>query len=111
MIDFLQNTLDGLALGSSYALLALGFTLIFGVLRRANLAYGPAIMFGCYCATWAYLKTGIGLLFLALIAVAGSALAGVYPSSFDRRFDSARYRPPDRNAPCRPARDRTRRAR
>ena len=78
MIDFLQNTLDGLALGSSYALLALGFTLIFGVLRRANLAYGPAILFGCYCATWAYLETGIGLLFLALIAVAGSALAGVY---------------------------------
>ena len=78
MIDFLQNTLDGLALGSSYALLALGFTLIFGVLRRANLAYGPAIMLGCYCATWAYLKTGIGLLFLALIAVAGSTLAGVY---------------------------------
>src|SRR5439155_8726641 len=70
LIDFLQNTLDGLALGSSYALLALGFTLIFGVLRRANLAYGPAILFGCYCATWAYLETGIGLLFLALIAVA-----------------------------------------
>lgn len=78
MIDFLQNTLDGLALGASYALLALGFTLIFGVLRRANLAYGPAIMFGCYCATWAYLKTGLGLLVLALIAMVGSMLAGVY---------------------------------
>src|SRR5947199_138687 len=51
---------------------------IIGVLRRANLAYGPAILFGCYCATWAYLETGIGLLFLALIAVAGSALAGIY---------------------------------
>ncbi|HXM83772.1 MAG TPA: branched-chain amino acid ABC transporter permease, partial [Burkholderiales bacterium] len=78
MIDFLQNTLDGLALGSSYALLAVGFTLIFGVLRRANLAYGPAIMFGCYCATWMYLRSGIGLLPLAMIAIAGSVLAGVY---------------------------------
>ena len=48
VIDFLQNTLDGLTLGSSYALLAVGFTLIFGVLRRANLSYGPAIMLGCY---------------------------------------------------------------
>ncbi|MDH5212145.1 MAG: branched-chain amino acid ABC transporter permease, partial [Betaproteobacteria bacterium] len=35
--DLVQNTLDGLSAGATYALLALGFTLIFGVLRRANL--------------------------------------------------------------------------
>ena len=78
MIDFLQNTLDGLALGASYALLALGFTLIFGVLRRANLSYGPAIMFGAYVATWASLQFHLGLMVLALIAVAASVLAGGY---------------------------------
>jgi branched-chain amino acid transport system permease protein len=46
VIDFLQTTLDGLTLGSTYALLAIGFTLIFGVLRKANLSFGPAIMLG-----------------------------------------------------------------
>ena len=76
--DLMQNTLDGLFLGSSYALLALGFTLIFGVLRRVNLSFGPAVMFGCYAATWAHLNFGAGLLLLALIAVAGSVLAGAY---------------------------------
>jgi branched-chain amino acid transport system permease protein len=76
--DLIQNTLDGLFLGSSYALLALGFTLIFGVLRRVNLSFGPAVMFGCYAATWAHLNFGAGLLLLALIAVAGSVLAGAY---------------------------------
>ena len=46
MIDFVQNTIDGLMIGSSYGLLALGFTLIFGVMRRLNLSYGPSIMIG-----------------------------------------------------------------
>ncbi|MDE0203619.1 MAG: branched-chain amino acid ABC transporter permease, partial [Rhodospirillaceae bacterium] len=35
-------------LGSSYALLAIGFTLIFGVMRRLNLSYGPSIMVGAF---------------------------------------------------------------
>lgn len=78
MTDLAQNTLDGLFLGSSYALLALGFTLIFGVLRRVNLSFGPAIMFGCYAATWTHLNFGAGLLLLALITVAGAVLAGAY---------------------------------
>jgi branched-chain amino acid transport system permease protein len=78
LADLAQNTLDGVALGSTYALLALGFTLIFGVLRRANLAYGPAIMFGAYAATWASLNSGFGLLMLAVVTVLGSVLAGIY---------------------------------
>jgi branched-chain amino acid transport system permease protein len=78
LADLVQNTLDGVALGSTYALLALGFTLIFGVLRRANLAYGPAIMFGAYAATWANVHSGFGLLMLAVVTVLGTVLAGVY---------------------------------
>ena len=78
MIDLAQNTLDGLALGASYSLLALGFTLIFGVLRRMNLSYGPAILFGCYCATWTHQNFHAGLVVLALITVAATVVAGAY---------------------------------
>jgi branched-chain amino acid transport system permease protein len=78
LADLVQNTLDGVSLGATYALLALGFTLIFGVLRRANLAYGPAIMLGAYAATWASLHLHAGLLVLAVIAVGAAMLAGVY---------------------------------
>ena len=78
MTDLAQNTLDGLFLGSSYALLALGFTLIFGVLRRVNLSFGPAVMFGCYAATWVHLNFGAGLVLLAIVTVLGSILAGAY---------------------------------
>jgi branched-chain amino acid transport system permease protein len=77
LIDFIQNTLDGLAAGASYALLGVGFTLIFGVLRRANLSYGPAIMLGVYLATWASFALH-SLFLLALIAIAATVLAGAY---------------------------------
>ena len=77
MIDFIQNTLDGLSAGASYAMLGTGFTLIFGVLRRANLSYGPAIMLGVYIATSASFAFQ-SLVLLCLIAVAGSVLAGAY---------------------------------
>lgn len=77
--DLVQNTLDGLAAGASYALLALGFTLIFGVLRRANLAYGPAIMLGCYLATLVFQKQpAAGPLVLAAVAILGAVVAGAY---------------------------------
>ena len=78
LVDFVQNSLDGLMLGSAYALLALGFTLIFGVLRRANLAYGPAIMLGAYAATWVNLSFRPGMFVLALVTIAGATLAGAY---------------------------------
>ena len=78
MTDFLQNSLDGLAAGAAYALLALGFTLIFGVLRRANLAYGPAIMLGAYAATLASLHFHLSLLALGVTAILASMTAGAY---------------------------------
>jgi branched-subunit amino acid ABC-type transport system permease component len=78
LADLVQNTLDGLAAGTAYALLALGFTLIFGVLRRANLSYGPAIMVGCYAASLTHQHFGAGMLTLALVTIAGAVLAGAY---------------------------------
>ncbi len=51
--DIAQTTIDGVAAGALYALFALGFTMIFGVIRRANLAYGASVMLGLYVATLA----------------------------------------------------------
>jgi branched-subunit amino acid ABC-type transport system permease component len=78
MTDFVQNTLDGLMIGSSYGLLALGFTLIFGVMRRLNLSYGASIMVGAYLGTLVYVQFGAGPIAVAALAVAGAVLAGIY---------------------------------
>jgi branched-chain amino acid transport system permease protein len=78
MIDFVQNTIDGMMIGSSYGLLALGFTLIFGVMRRLNLSYGPSIMVGAYLGTLFYVQLGAAPLAVAVATVLGAALAGIY---------------------------------
>ncbi|MEE9588621.1 MAG: branched-chain amino acid ABC transporter permease [Hyphomicrobiaceae bacterium] len=78
MVDFVQNTLDGFFIGSSYALLAIGFTLIFGVMRRLNLSYGPSIMLGVFAGTMIYIQLEAGLVFVACATVLGAVLAGIY---------------------------------
>ena len=78
MIDLVQNTIDGVMIGSSYALLALGFTLIFGVMRRLNLSYGPSIMLGAYLGTLAHVHFDAGPATVAVTTVAGATLAGLY---------------------------------
>jgi branched-chain amino acid transport system permease protein len=78
MMDFVQNTIDGVMIGSSYGLLALGFTLIFGVMRRLNLSYGPSIMVGAYLGTLFYVQLGAAPVAVAVATVLGAALAGIY---------------------------------
>jgi branched-chain amino acid transport system permease protein len=77
-LAFAQTTLDGLMAGAGYALLALGFTLMFGVLRRLNLAYGAVLMLGAYVAAWLHARFGVGLLVVSLTTLAVAMLAGLY---------------------------------
>ncbi len=72
-----QQLLNGLTLGSTYALVALGFTLVFGILGMINFAHGEIFMLGAYIA---YLLVTAGHLdiFSALIgAIIGSAILGM----------------------------------
>jgi branched-subunit amino acid ABC-type transport system permease component len=78
MIDLVQNTIDGVMIGSSYGLLALGFTVIFGVMRRLNLSYGPSIMIGGYIGTVLYVQFGAGPFVVACAMVLGAAVVGIY---------------------------------
>jgi ABC-type branched-subunit amino acid transport system permease subunit len=56
MIEFLQQVLNGLAIGSVYTLVALGLTVVFGILGIAHFAHGSLAMFGGYLtfvfSTW-----------------------------------------------------------
>src|SRR5690348_14593825 len=48
MTNLVQNVIDAVALGSLYALFALGVALIFGIMRLVNFAHGELIMVGAY---------------------------------------------------------------
>ncbi len=78
VIELLQRTLDGLLDGASYALVGLGLTLTFGMLRRLNLAYGAAAMLAAYVGAWLHLRFGVPAWAVALAVVAVAALAGLY---------------------------------
>ena len=87
----LQQLYNGVLIGSTYALVALGFTLVLGTLDLLNFAHGETIMFAAYAGLLALLATGGSLpLALAVAVATGAVLAAlVYFGSF--RFVSKKY--------------------
>ena len=88
MSTLLQQILNGLSLGSIYALIALGYTMVYGILKLINFAHGEVFMIGAYAGYFAALWLGVdsygaaGLpLYLAIVvlifAMAVAALLGV----------------------------------
>jgi len=47
--EFLQHLLNAIILGGTYALLGIGLTLIFGIMRVVNFTHGELYAFGAYC--------------------------------------------------------------
>lgn len=73
---FFQQLVNGLTLGSVYAVIAIGYTLVFGVLNIVNMAHGGIIMMGAYIGLLLVTVAGWSL-FPALIgAMVGGAILG-----------------------------------
>ena len=91
MTTFLQQLVNGLSLGSIYALIALGYTMVYGVLRLINFAHGDVYMVGAY--TGYYLSRRlkgdepslVGALLVMLGAMLACAVLGVIIERFAYR--------------------------
>lgn len=75
--DVAQTGLNGLSLGSVYALGAVGLTLVYGILKLVNFAHGEFLTFGAYTAFVVNITLGLPLIFGVLAAIATTALLGV----------------------------------
>jgi branched-chain amino acid transport system permease protein len=77
MTTFLQQLVNGLSLGSIYALIALGYTMVYGVLRLINFAHGDVYMVGAYVGYFLSRRLqGGGPSFVsALLVMLGSMIA------------------------------------
>ena len=73
----LQQLCNGLATGFVYGLIALGYTLVFGVLRLVNFAHCDVMMVGAYLGYLANVWLGWGLLPSVFVAVGGCVLLGL----------------------------------
>ena len=74
MTTFLQQFVNAAALGGVYALVALGLTLVYGVMRVPNFAHGGLYMLGAYLAWTALENLGLGYLSALLLSAVAVAL-------------------------------------
>ena len=91
MQQFCQQLINGISLGSIYALIALGYTMIYGIIKLINFAHGDIYMIGAYFGFFATTQLGVGFIPAIIIAMAGAAVVGII-------IERIAYRPM-RNAP------------
>lgn len=73
---FLQQVVNGFTLGSTYAVIALGYTLIFGVLNIVNMAHGEIFMIGAFVGLMLVTKFNVGIVGALIGAMAAGAVLG-----------------------------------
>ncbi|HET6599879.1 MAG TPA: branched-chain amino acid ABC transporter permease [Burkholderiaceae bacterium] len=74
---WLQQALNALQLGSIYALIALGYSMVYGILSMINFAHGDVFMVGAFLCFLAGTALGLPFLPTLLLSMAGAALLGV----------------------------------
>jgi len=86
--EFFQHLMNGLTLGGIYALIALGYTMVYGILKFINFAHGDILMFGAYIGlfcfdalrgnaplgTWTFISFFIAML-ISMVVTAGLGVA------------------------------------
>ena len=77
MVDFLVNLVNGLSLGSVYAIIALGYTMVYGIAKMLNFAHGDVIMVGAYISYVALRSLNMPPLIATLIAMVVCTLLGM----------------------------------
>lgn len=92
MTEFLQQIVNGLTLGSLYALIAVGYTVVYGIVQLINFAHGEVFMIGAFgaLATWTVLFKGEHGLWVLPIMILGAVVVSVLTAVVMERIA---YRP------------------
>lgn len=83
MAEFIQQLINGLSLGSIYALIALGYTMVYGILKFINFAHGEVFMLGAFFGYYLAKSFGISepslvmAFVILLLTMAGTAIVGM----------------------------------
>ena len=76
-MSFLNYLVSGLSLGSVYAIIALGYTMVYGIAKMLNFAHGDVIMVGAYICFFAFTRHGFNAVVSVLCAVAVCTCLGI----------------------------------
>lgn len=77
MEQFIQQTVNGISLGSIYALIALGYTMVYGIINLINFAHGEVLMVGAYIGLYLTGVMGMSFLPALLLSMLLSGLLGI----------------------------------
>lgn len=77
MESFIQQMVNGISLGSIYALIALGYTMVYGIIKLINFAHGDIYMVGAFIGYGMIQNVGLGLIPAIVISMLLCALLGV----------------------------------
>ncbi|ANG98452.1 MULTISPECIES: branched-chain amino acid ABC transporter permease [Brucella] len=92
---FFQQVINGLALGSIYGLIAIGYTMVYGIIGMINFAHGDVFMLGAFMALIVFLiiTTFIGALPIALMLLLMMVVAMLLTGLWSWTIERAAYRP------------------
>jgi branched-chain amino acid transport system permease protein len=94
MAYFLQQLINGLALGSIYGLIAIGYTMVYGIIGMINFAHGEIFMVGAFIALIAFLAlTALGVTAIPLALLIVLILAMVLTAVWGWTVERVAYRP------------------
>ena len=77
MVNFLTHLINGLSLGSVYAIIALGYTMVYGIAKMLNFAHGDVIMVGAYVCFFAITSYSLPPLLGVLLAMVVCTVLGI----------------------------------
>lgn len=77
-LQFIQQLINGISLGSIYALIALGYTMVYGIIRLINFAHGDIYMLGAYAGFFATTVFKLPFLPALIFAMVVAGLIGVF---------------------------------
>lgn len=76
-MEWIQQLVNGISLGSIYALIALGYTMVYGIIKLINFAHGDVFMIGSFIGFYAIARWELGFFPALLLAMAICAIFGV----------------------------------
>ncbi|MBR2561650.1 MAG: branched-chain amino acid ABC transporter permease [Eubacterium sp.] len=77
MVNFITNLINGLSLGSIYAIIAVGYTMVYGIAKMLNFAHGDVIMIGGYLSFMVITNWKLGVPLGIIAAVVGCMVLGM----------------------------------
>ena len=81
---FLQQLINGLSLGSIYALIALGYTMVYGIVKLINFAHGDVMMLGAYAGYFVLRAMGANFAGMTCAFLAAMIFCGLFSLVIER---------------------------